>query len=73
MSKITNDQENANQTSKCKSNAMRPHLTRVSLMLSQRKRTSAGKDVESREALCTIDGTANWYSHCEGQDDYSKK
>ena len=29
--------------------------------------TGAGKDVEIREALCTVGGTVNWWSHCGKQ------
>ena len=45
---------------------VRYHLTPVRMTIIN-KSTSSGEDVEKREPFCTVDGNADWCSHCEKQ------
>ena len=52
---------------------MRYHLIPVTMAIINKSTTSAGKDVEQGEPFCTVDGNADWCSHCGKQDGDTSK
>lgn len=57
MFNITNCQRNANQNHR----EIHPTLVRTAVTQKRQKITSAGKDVERREPMCTAAGDLSWY------------
>ena len=47
---------------------MRYHLASVSMaIINKSTNKSADENVEKGEPFCTVDGNADWYSHCGKQ------
>ena len=45
--------------------SVRYHLTPVRMaIINKLTSNSAGEDVEKRETLCAVGGSADWFSHC---------